>query len=375
MYKLIHIHTDFKFFHDTLKYKSPLIYNEIIFIGDVDDSIVDILQKLQLPYKIFNKTETNKVIEVISSFDGVVLNGLGKTNVELLNQLGKDVRVFLRLFGYELYKYKLDKFISSKTLNLTKPISLTKYGIKEYLKRKTKRLLGLEFKINKEKHKSIYSKIDAILLVNQFEYDELKKYFYLPRFIQVALTRETPKTFDLSNKKEVIIVGNSRHSWNNHLDIFKIIKKSKKLNTYKFILFFNYGSNNDYAETVKKEATQNNFFLVENFLNSEEFNKFYDTAAALIINSYRQHALGNIFSALLSGTKLYLNKKSSTYKWLKQEGFIISEITELSNDIDNNKVKLSIEEHQHNINCYNQMKANYTNSNFIDNIITVLKNE
>lgn len=375
MYKLIHIHTDFKFFHDTLKYKSPLIYNEIIFIGDVDDSIVDILQKLQLPYKIFNKTETNKVIEVISSFDGVVLNGLGKTNVELLNQLGKDVRVFLRLFGYELYKYKLDKFISSKTLNLTKPISLTKYGIKEYLKRKTKRLLGLEFKINKEKHKSIYSKIDAILLVNQFEYDELKKYFYLPRFIQVALTRETPKTFDLSNKKEVIIVGNSRNSWNNHLDIFKVIKKSKKFNTYKFILFFNYGANNDYAETVKREATQNNFVLIDKFLDNIEFNDIYNNASAVIINSYRQHALGNIHTALLAGTKVYLNKKSSTYRWLKHEGFIISEITELPNDIDNKEVKLSIEEYQHNINCYNQMKSNYTNINFIDNIITVLKND
>lgn len=375
MYKLIHIHTDFKFLHDSLRYTNSLIYNEIIFIGDVDDSIIGILQNLQLPYKVFNKAETNKVVEVISSFDGVVLNSLDKTNVELLNFLDKNQKVFLRLFGYELYRHKLDKYISSKTLNLTKPISLTKYGVKEYLKRKAKRLLGLEYRINKEKHKSIYSKIDAILLVNQFEYDELKKYFYLPRFIQVALTRETPKTFDLSNKKEEIIVGNSRNSWNNHLDIFKVIKKSRKFNTYKFILFFNYGANNDYAETVRKEANQNNFFLVENFLNSEEFNKFYDTAAALIINSYRQQALGNIFSALLSGTKIYLNKKSSTYKWLKHEGFIISEITELSNDIDNNKIKLSIEEYQHNINCYNQMKANYTNINFIENIITVLKND
>src|SRR5690554_6162481 len=188
MYKLIHIHTDFKFFHDTLKYINPIIYNEIIFIGDVDDSIVDILQKLQLPYKIFNKTETNKVIEVISSFDGVVLNGLDKTKNNLLNQLDKDKKVFLRVFGYELYSLNSDKYISKKTLNLYDDIAFKKYGLKAYIKRKAKRILNFKYRINKRHQKEVFSKIVAVLLVNQFEYNELKKYFYLPKFIQVALT-------------------------------------------------------------------------------------------------------------------------------------------------------------------------------------------
>lgn len=141
------------------------------------------------------------------------------------------------------------------------------------------------------------------------------------------------------------------------------------------MLFFNYGSNNYYTDTVRREVNQKNIVLLENFLSIENFNKIYDNATALVINSYRQHALGNIFSALLSGTKVYLNKKSSTYKWLKHEGFIISEINELPRDIDNNKIMLTQKEYQHNVNCYNQMKANYTNINFIENIITVLKNE
>lgn len=373
MYKLVHIHTDFKFLHDTLRYKDSLIYNEIIFIGDVDDSNVNILQKLQLPYKIFNKTETNKVIEVISSFDGVVLNGLDKTKVELLDFLDKKQKVFLRLFGYELYKYKLDKFISSKTLNLSKPISYTKYGIKECLKRKIKRRLGLEFKVNLQQQKELYSKIDAILLVNQFEYDELRKYFYLPRFIQVALTKETPKLFDLSHKSDEIILGNSRNGWNNHLDILRIIKKTKKWKNYKWMLFFNYGSNNYYTDTVRREANQKNIVLLENFLSIENFNKIYDNATALVINSYRQHALGNIFTAILNGSKVYLNKKSSTYTWLKHEGFVIGEVSELSKDLKNENVKLTSEEHQHNLNCYNRMKNHYTNDDFIQNILAVLK--
>src|SRR5690606_10843771 len=127
------------------------------------------------------------------------------------------------------------------------------------------------------------------------------------------LTRETPKTFDLSNKMEEIIVGNSKHVWNNHLDVFRIIKKSKRFDNYKFNLFFNYGVDNDYTEKVRNEANQNSFVLIEDFLDIQEFSRVYNTATALVINSYRQHALGNIFTAILNGSKVYLNKKSSTY--------------------------------------------------------------
>lgn len=375
MYKLIHIHTDFKFLSATLRYVNPQIYNEVVFIGDVDDSIVDILQKLQLPYQTFNKTEIDKIAEVVATSDGVVFYNLDKIKEDLLEKLDPNIKVFLRFFGYELYSQLRNKYVSKATLKLQRPITLQKYGTIGYLKRKAKRFLGIEYSINKKHHEEIYSKIDAILLVNKFEYEELRRLFYLPKFIQLPLTRETPKLFDLSHKSDEIILGNSRHGWNNHLDILRIIKKTKKWKNYKWMLFFNYGSNNYYTDTVRREANQKNIVLLENFLSIENFNKIYDNATALVINSYRQHALGNIYTAILNGSKVYLNKKSSTYTWLKYEGFYISEINELPRDIDNNKIKLTIEEYQHNINCYNQMKANYTNINFIENIITVLKNE
>lgn len=375
MYKLIHIHNDFKFFHDTLRYNNPLVYNEIIFIGEVDDLIIGRLQNLQLPYHIFNITEVDKILEMISVFDGIVFYSLNRIKIDILSKIDKNKKVFLRLFGYELYSLKRNKYLSKESLELSIPILLSKYSFKGYLKRKIKRKLGLEFRINLQQQKELYSKINAILLVNRVEYDELKKDFYLPKFIQVPLTRETPKISDLSNKKNEIIIGNSRSSWNNHLDVFRIIKKSKRFNDYKFNLFFNYGADNDYTEKVRNKANQNSFVLIEDFLDIQEFSRVYNTATALIINSYRQHALGNIFTAILSGTKVYLNKKSSTYTWLKQEGFYISEINELPRDIDNNKIMLTQEEYQYNINCYNKMRSNYTKINFIENVITVLKNE
>lgn len=374
-HKLIHLHTDFKFLFETLRYKDDLFYNEIIFIGELNEMTNSKLEILHLPYRIYSFSEIDKILEIISEFDGVVFYSLDVIKVDILTKIDKNKKVFLRLFGYELYTQKLNKYISKTTLDLINPITFSNKSFKKNLKKIIKRTFGFEYRINREKQKALYSKIDAVLLVNKFEYEELNKYFYLPKFIQVSLIKESPINLNLSSKNNEIIVGNSRHFWNNHLDILRLIKKSKVFINYKFIFFFNYGSNKHYAQFVRKEAHEDNFVFIDDFLDSKKFNKIYDCAAALVINSYRQHALGNIYTALLSGAKVYLNKKSSTFQSLRHDGFIISEISELPKDLNQDKVKLTLKEFQHNVECYNQVKNSYTNANFIENIITVLKNE
>ncbi|SDW84041.1 hypothetical protein SAMN05216556_11119 [Aequorivita viscosa] len=375
MHRLIHFHTDHKFIHDTLKYNSELLENIIVFIGDADNAIINKLNNLKFEFYIFNESQVDNINNILPHYDGVVIYDLNNVNIQILERITRDKKVFLRLFGYELYKLKLNKFVSRATLRLFKPISLESYSFKNYLKKKVKRLLGIEFSFNYFEQKLLYSKIDAIILINKFEYQALQKYFYLPKFIQLPLTRELPKNLELSNKSNKLIIGNSRNIWNNHLDVFRIIKKSKRFDNYKFNLFFNYGADNDYTEKVRNKANQNSFVLIEDFLDIQEFSRVYNTATALIINSYRQHALGNILTAISSGTKVYLNRRSSTYKWLKHEGFYISEISELPRDIDNNKVRQTQKEFQHNANCYNQLKENYTQLDFIANVKAILEQE
>lgn len=374
-HKLVHIHTDFKFLYETLRYKEDSFYNEIFFIGDVDEMTINKLENLNFPYRIYSFSEIDKIQETISEFDGIVFYSLDVIKIDILTKIDKNKKVFLRLFGYELYSQKLNKYISKNTLNLINPITFSNKDFRKNLKKIIKRILGFEYRVNQEKQKALYSKIDAVLLVNKFEYEELSKYFYLPRFIQVSLIKESPIKLDISTKNNSIIVGNSRNFWNNHLDVLKLIQKSKRFINYKFIVFFNYGDNNNYAQAVRKKADKNSFVFIENFLDINEFTEIYNCAAGLVVNSYRQHALGNIYSALLSGTKVYLNKKSSTFHSLKHDGFIISEVNELPKDLDCDNVKLTLEEYSHNVNCYNQVKNNYTNVSFIENIITVLKHE
>ena len=73
--------------------------------------------------------------------------------------------------------------------------------------------------------------------------------------------------------------------------------------------------------------------------------------------------------------KVYLNKMSSTYKWLKDEGFAVSSIDELAKDIDCNKVTLTHTEYEQNSICFKKLKADYTVAHFLDNVFSILKNE
>ena len=371
IYHLLHIHTDIKFIHDTLRYVNNDFKNFIIYLGDENEQIKGKLSNIGIPFLIIPKqlSALNEIKDLSDDYDGVVLYDLCRFKTLLLDKIsGK--KIFLRLFGYELYSKVMHRYISKTTLHFANPITLRKYSLKNYVKRKIKRLFNKEFNFDSEKQIELYKKINAILLVNKYEYNELNKYFYLPPFIQIGLNRKTEAS--PYKKENKIIIGNSRHKWNNHLDILNILNPVKKTE-FTYLFFFNYGSENPYNQKVKAEASKNkNCILIEDFLSIEDFENIYKTAAALVINSYRQHALGNIFTGILSGCKIYLNKKNSTYQWLKTEGFLINTINQLKSDLKKNDLYLTPEQQVFNMNKYRELQQSYTNADFINNIKTVL---
>lgn len=373
MYKLLHIHTDSKFTHDTLKYVDDRIYNEIIFIGDVNETGKLKLENTKIPFKIYNSK--NELIEIIikksNDFDGIVLNELCSFKGKLIDKLPKSKVIYLRLFGYELYSVKIKKFVSELTFKELQKDKNSKTS-KSNWKKKLKEIFRLNNFLEERGLIRRLERINAILLVNEYEYAHLSKFYNLPSFIQIPLHEKVVKT--LYEKKNNIIVGNSKAYWNNHLDVLKIIEKHAT-NQFDFELFFSYGPENSYVKKVREKASVlNNVYLIENFLAIEDFREKYNNASALVVNSYRQHALANIIFAILYGLKVYLNKKSSTYHWLKNNNFIISEIEDLKTDLENDKLKLSYKQQQSNIDAYSKLQDQYTTLDFVDKILS-LKNE
>lgn len=382
MYKLLHIHNNVTFAWDSNKFLNENLNNEILFIGDTNEELVARLKKLPITFKIFNKTDVNTIIKYANQFDGIVFYNLDEIKVQILLHINSKIKTFLRFFGYELYGIRAENFLSVLTWSYEiKPKASFLSTVKmvyHFLKRKLKVALNEEYLIKADNQKVVYRKLDAVLMINEFEYNELSKLFYLPKLIELQFTNHENETHEFKvfeQKENKIIIGNSGSRWNNHIDILNIISNHNNMHSIEFKLFFSYGTESIYSQNVKRIAEEiENVSLIEDFLKKDEFEAVYSLAAALVINSYRQHAVGNIITAIKYGCKIYLSDKSSTYHWLTSKGFIIAEIDDLAEDIKIGNIKLKAEEQQKNFDCFLSVIKKYSVDSFVNNVLTVLKN-
>lgn len=384
MYKLLHIFTDNKFFYDSDKFINDSFYNEILFIGPSSDLTIGNLEKSKFSYKIFEDTirNANLILEHANKFNGVVFYSLSEPGVQLLLNINSNVKTFLRFFGWELYGFYIQNYLSEKTSDLHPKKSKGSFNniLKElYLgfKRKIKIALNKEYTVKLDNQRRVYKRLDAVMMINQFEYSELRELFYLPKLIEIQLTTHPypADQFIIGNQKlNKIILGNSGANVNNHVDVLDIIKESNYNDNIEFYMFFSYGNTDAYAQNVKKIAqSTKDVKLIENFLSKDEFESIYTNAAALVINSYRQHATANIFIAIKNGCKVYLNKKSSTYKWLISKGLLISDVDDdLKRDLETGNYRLSLLEQQKNSVTFLKIINQYTVNDFLNNVINVL---
>jgi hypothetical protein len=245
------------------------------------------------------------------------------------------------------------------------------------LLRKWRILLNKEYRIQADNQEKVYRRLTGVMMINKEEYDELSASFYLPKLIELQFSNHEKEIHELKSKSpklNKIIVGNSGGRWNNHFEILNIINKAENKSGIEFHLFFSYENESPYSRDVRSLAKKiKNVYLIEQFLNKEDFESIYYSSAALIINSYRQHAVGNIITALKFGCKIYLNKRSSTYRWLLSKGFLVTEIGDLENDVSNNNISLTPGEQLHNFNCFLAVIKNYSLDDFLGNFELLLK--
>jgi dTDP-N-acetylfucosamine:lipid II N-acetylfucosaminyltransferase len=381
MYKLLHIHHEIIFVGDTLKFIDARFENEVIFIGSSDDNKTAKLDKLGIGYRVFENTPQNLklIANYAEKYDGVIFYCLEDTKIQILMNLNLKIKAFARFFGFELYNLCMDQYLSDKTLGVMPEKKKAKSNLKvlyHKVKRWLKIVLNKEYSINSDNQKTIYKRLDAIFVVNRFEYQELKELFYLPKLIELQFTNHENEVHEfkvIKEKLNQIIVGNNGSEVNNHIDVFEIIGRSNIKEKVEFNLFFSYGNKRSYSEVVRTLARgMKNVNLIENFLAKQEFETIYESAAALVINSYRQNALGNVFTAIKVGCKIYLNKRSSTYKWLIAEGFLISELEDLKHDLESGNFKLSAEQQQRNIDCFIASMKRYSVNDFLNKVIDTL---
>ncbi|WP_310993590.1 hypothetical protein [Aequorivita marina] len=359
-FKTVIIHSDYKFVSASKCFETPYLENTIVIIKRLGEEYKGPYQNSAV---FIEKHEKNKLLQLCQEADLVVMYGLYHFNSTVVLELPKSIKIIWRLLGYELYSKKLDLFVSDLTkefVDLPEQLSFLK---------KIYRVARYGYIDNPTFYKAV-KRVDFMMAICQEEYDFLQGHFKnLPKFIKVPHPqlgeKFKPKAPKTRSQKPIILLGNSRHAFNNHLDLIALVDSVQVKHRYSFKLLSSYGPTTAYYNALKKATADKPYYqLVEKFLELDEFKDFYANVDALVINTYRQMAVGNILYGVKNGTKIYLNKKNTIYKWLRNEGFIIYTIENFKNDLKTGNFCLAADKAEHNIKLSIALEEKYSVESF-----------
>ncbi len=361
--KIYHIHTDPKFINDSLHFDFEDYSNTIVYVGNS----TEVENQTSFPLICIPKTINlvTKICKLCKDTQMVVLYDLSTEKIALANKLSKDVKILWRFFVYELYCRKQKDFLSDNTLELLKQQKTSLFDkVKTSFSFKFRRLVQQVVYRHNYNFEQAVKRIDIFLCLFEDEFKMLNTHFKgLPEFVQIPVFKREIKleSFEYTQNKSKLIIGNSRNVYNNHIEILEITKKYKNIS---LVLPFNYGPESLYSRKVKEIAKGQNIKIIDFFMQYDAYEKLLKDSTALVLNTYRQMAIGNVLIAIKNGLKLYLNKKNCVYKILMKHKFHVFTIEDFKHDIDLKNLSLSDKEIIHNFEVYNSICKEYKLQDF-----------
>ena len=184
----------------------------------------------------------------------------------------------------------------------------------------------------------IYGKIDGIYTWMPPEFDFAIKnlplywnkpqhvFFRYPLNIQWdAISRAVGEMKFLRLEKPKVLIGNSGAYSNNHLDALKLIDRLD----YRCTVPLSYGPRN-YVDVLKTFLHgRTNVSVVTQFLSFNEYVEFINDHDAIVINTLRPQAVGNIWLSMVLGKPVFLNEENVLCNYLRSLGFDILNIEDL----------------------------------------------
>ena len=199
----------------------------------------------------------------------------------------------------------------------------------------------LKYKVNTFRDElETLNKIHFISTVLPYEYKIIIKEFNLSaKYIEYNYFVDKFDDTSLVTLGKSILVGNSATFSNNHLDIFEIIKNNRT-NVITPLSYGALGYKKYRKKVIKrgKKLFKENFIPLDSFLPSRDYNTLLVTCNTMIMFHVRQQALGNIYMALFLGIRVFLNKRSLTFKYLNDVGIVVFD---LEKDFDSVGIELS----------------------------------
>ncbi|MFA5713990.1 MAG: hypothetical protein WC960_07465 [Bacteroidales bacterium] len=369
-----HLHSDYKFVKESLTYDEALFANRTIILEGEESYRGPFRESAH--FLKANRDSIPKIKRLCSDADIVVLYSLTHLMALIALALPSTTTIIWRFFGFELYSRSIERVTTESTQRyLRKGWPKWLYRSRNRLKKVTKKVIG--WRGAEELFFEAVKRINYVEMLSSEEHSYLKGLFpTLPHFIQLPyLYREQEQpdlALKLSEKRPIVVVGNSRSYFNNHFDIINTIEKHPKKENYLFTLLLNYAEKTKYyRDLVETISTKSHYKIEEQFISPESFQSYYRGVSALVLNGMRQMAVDNIFIAIRDGVKIYLNSENLYYQFLINEGFIIFTTNELSQDLTSGNITLTQSEIDQNRESYRGVTEKYSVERFNREIIAI----
>ncbi|SDG47414.1 TDP-N-acetylfucosamine:lipid II N-acetylfucosaminyltransferase [Psychroflexus sediminis] len=328
--KFIHIAKDEKFINSAYWQFEQVVPGQNVFYILVDDLSPDKLKYLSLRENMIliknDLVSMREFLESIKTFTHFIFHGLGYESSIIFNRLPEGSIRYWMLFGIEfyqnqylydnnnlfggetnlLYKRSLSKFRSLKTL----------FKAKYYRINKKTKIPELEIKeaIENADFLGIFYKEEFNFIKSRIKNEKLEhlKFSYYP----IEKMLNDAEAFVSGNN---ILLGNSASYTNNHLEVLNLLS-NLNISDKKVICPLSYGDEY-YAKTIIKEGRnklKNSFEALNDFIPLHKYNSYLEQCGFVIMNHYRQQAVGNVMTMLWMGAKVFLDDRNTLYHYLKR---------------------------------------------------------
>ncbi len=266
------------------------------------------------------------IVEKANRAELIVLHGFDLYKARLFSRDNFKKKYLWLLWGAEAYNEQVmhKSFLGKATKKLSEKISaITLFDRIKNIYR------SIRYKKN-EKDKNIdianclnYITYMGILHKEEFLYFKQQKvinphslyipFTYYP--LEFIFKENTPTV-----KGKNILLGNSASFTNNHIEAIDLLAKILQQNQ-KVIVPLSYG-NSRYAKAVINYGNTKigaQIQPLQKFMPLDEYNEILAGCGIVVMNHYRQQAIGNVLASVYMGAKVFLNN-TTVYQYLKRIG-------------------------------------------------------
>ena len=327
---IVHIATDEKFidtayeiYEDTFPRK-----NLFVILTKNENHEVKYLSKgKEYNFISLDKEYINKIEDLTFEANLIVFHGMNYHQALIALNLNKKNKKYLwTVFGAEVYN---NTCIYNKAAVGEMTYNSFVFSLKKWIKDKIRPYYYLFLKGNEEPDEVVKKSLQLMDFAAILYKEELDKFLDLGiikteikhiKFTYYPLDKIISKKSSFVNAPNILL-GNSASFSNNHLEAFEVLKKLD-LKSQNIITPLSYG-NKKYADKIieiGKRKLGDNLQPLTEFIPLSEYQKILLGCGIVIMNNYRQQAVGNVVNAIYLGAKVYLSNKNTLYHYLKRIG-------------------------------------------------------